>query len=101
MSKKGKNTAVNKKTLRRILNYIKKYNILVILSLICAAISVVLTLYAPILTGHMVDKIVGAGNVDFGALKQLAVRFVIVIAITAVCQWIICLLYTSPSPRDS
>lgn len=92
MSKKVKNNAVNKKTLRRILNYIKKYNILVILSLICAAISVVLTLYAPILTGHMVDKIVGAGNVDFGALKQLAVRFVIVIAITAVCQWIMNIL---------
>ncbi len=31
MSKKVKNNAVNKKTLRRILNYIKKYNILVIL----------------------------------------------------------------------
>lgn len=92
MSKKVKNNAVNKKTLRRILNYIKKYNILVILSLICAAISVVLTLYAPILTGHMVDKIIGAGNVDFGALKQLAVRFVIVIAITAVCQWIMNIL---------
>ena len=40
----------------------------------------------------MVDKIVGAGNVDFGALKQLAVRFVIVIAITAVCQWIMNIL---------
>ena len=59
MSKKEKSTSVNKKTLGRILKYIKRYSFLVVLSLICAAISVVLTLYAPIITGHMVDKIVG------------------------------------------
>ena len=55
MSKKEKSTSVNKKTLGRILKYIKRYSFLVVLSLICAAISVVLTLYAPIITGHMVD----------------------------------------------
>ena len=64
MSKKEKSTSVNKKTLGRILKYIKRYSFLVVLSLICAAISVVLTLYAPIITGHMVDKIVGKGAVD-------------------------------------
>ena len=92
MSKKGKSTSVNKKTLGRILKYIKRYSFLVVLSLICAAISVVLTLYAPIITGHMVDKIVGKGAVDFGALKTLAIRFVIVVAVTAVCQWIMNIL---------
>jgi len=92
MSKKEKSTSVNKKTLGRILKYIKRYSFLVVLSLICAAISVVLTLYAPIITGHMVDKIVGKGAVDFGALKTLAIRFVIVVAVTAVCQWIMNIL---------
>ena len=91
MSKKEKSMSVNKKTLGRILKYIKRYSFLVVLSLICAAISVVLTLYAPIITGHMVDKIVGKGAVDFGALKTLAIRFVIV-AVTAVCQWIMNIL---------
>ena len=43
MSKKEKSTSVNKKTLGRILKYIKRYSFLVVLSLICAAISVVLT----------------------------------------------------------
>ena len=92
MSKKEKSTSVNKKTLGRILKYIKRYSFLVVLSLTCAAISVVLTLYAPIITGHMVDKIVGKGAVDFGALKTLAIRFVIVVAVTAVCQWIMNIL---------
>ena len=92
MSKKEKSMSVNKKTLGRILKYIKRYSFLVVLSLICAAISVVLTLYAPIITGHMVDKIVGKGAVDFGALKTLAIRFVIVVAVTAVCQWIMNIL---------
>lgn len=92
MSKKEKSTSVNKKTLGRILKYIKRYSFLVVLSLTCAAISVVLILYAPIITGHMVDKIVGKGAVDFGALKTLAIRFVIVVAVTAVCQWIMNIL---------
>ena len=54
MSKDKGNKSVNKKTILRILKYIKRYRFLVVLSLICAAISVVLTLYAPIIMGHAV-----------------------------------------------
>ena len=88
MSKEKGNISVNKKTILRILKYIKRYRFLVVLSLICAAVSVVLTLYAPIIMGHAVDKVVGPGNVDFAGLKVMLAKLVVVVLITAVAQWI-------------
>lgn len=85
---KIENKDQNKQTLKRILKCIKKYSVLVVFSLICAAVSVVLTLYAPILMGNSVDKIVGAGNVDFDGLKAVLVKLVVVVAITAIAQWL-------------
>lgn len=85
---KLENKDQNKQTLKRILKCIKKYSVLVVFSLICAAVSVVLTLYAPILMGNGVDKIVGAGNVDFDGLKAVLVKLVVVVAITAIAQWL-------------
>ncbi len=82
----------NKDTIVRILKCIKRYTPLVILSLICAAVSVVLTLYAPILIGHGIDKIVGPGAVDFAGLKAVLLKLCIVIAITSVAQWVMNIL---------
>ncbi|MBP3325277.1 MAG: ABC transporter ATP-binding protein [Coprococcus sp.] len=89
---RNQNQSKNKATIARILKYIKQYRFLVLLSLICAAISVVLTLYAPILIGHGVDKIVGPGEVDFDGLKEILIKLCVVIAITAVAQWIMNIL---------
>lgn len=89
MPKKNTN---NKATLLRIIKYIKKYSFLLVLSVVCAAISVVLTLYAPILTGHAVDKIVGPGQVDFDGLRAILMKLVVVVLITAIAQWIMNIL---------
>lgn len=77
----------NKAVIKRILTHIKKYRFLVVLSFICAAISVAATLYAPILTGNAIDLIAGAGKVDFEGIKGIIKTFIIVIAVTAVSQW--------------
>ncbi len=58
-----------KKTLVKVMKYIKKYRMLVVLSLIFAAVTVVTTLYLPILTGNAVDLMVKKGKVDFVGLK--------------------------------
>ena len=80
---------MNKKsTIRRVLKYIKKYLFFVILSLLLAAVSVALTLYAPILSGKGIDLIVSKGNVDFDELFKTAIKFVSVIAATALAQWL-------------
>lgn len=78
---------MQKSTIKTVLNYIKKYKILVVLSLAFAAITVALTLYVPILTGKAVDFIVGKGNVDFDELIKIVVRIVIIVALTALLQW--------------
>ena len=49
--KKKKLQGFDKAVLKRVLTHIKKYRILVILSFVCAMITVASTLYAPILTG--------------------------------------------------
>lgn len=80
---------MNKKsTIRRVLKYIKKYLLFVILSLLLAAAGVALTLYAPILSGKGIDLIVSKGNVDFDELFRTAIKFVSVIASTALAQWL-------------
>lgn len=77
-----------KSVLKKVLTYIKKYNIYMILSIIAAIITVVSTLYFPILTGDAVDMIIGKGNVDFVQIKKIIVKMLIVIVVTAIAQWI-------------
>ena len=80
-----------KDTLKRGLTYIKPYRYFVWLSLLFAFVTVVTTLYAPIVTGNAIDFIVDKGQVDFTGLKPLLIRFAIVIAITALSQWLMSL----------
>lgn len=77
-----------KKTLVKVMKYIKKYRMLVVLSLIFAAVTVVTTLYLPILTGNAVDMMVKKGKVDFVGLKPIVRTMLIVLVITGVAQWI-------------
>ncbi|MBC8611197.1 Putative multidrug export ATP-binding/permease protein SAV1866 [uncultured Ruminococcus sp.] len=75
-------------TIRKVLGYIKRYWFLLALSIFFAAVTVILTLYAPILIGYGVDKIVGKGNVDFDGLKGIMLQISVVVALTAAAQWI-------------
>lgn len=75
-------------TVKRILDYIGHYKWGVLLSLCLAAITVVTTLYAPILIGDAVDVIIGPGKVDFTALMSVLKKMAVVILITAVSQWL-------------
>lgn len=77
-----------KKTLKKVMKYIKKYRIRVVMSLIFAAVTVITTLYLPILTGNAVDLMVEKGKVDFAGLKPIVKTMLIVLAITGVAQWI-------------
>ncbi|MCM1345362.1 MAG: ABC transporter ATP-binding protein/permease [Muribaculaceae bacterium] len=75
-------------TLKQVLNYIRRYWLLVGLSLILAAVTVILTLYIPILTGDAVDLLLGKGAVDFGGVFFIMKKIGIAIAVTAVSQWV-------------
>ena len=86
--KPRKMTADDAKTIRRILHYIENYRGHVILSVLLAAVTVVLTLYIPILTGQAVDTIVGPGEVDWTTLLQILERMGFMILVTAFAQWV-------------
>lgn len=86
--KKMINNKSNKDILKKVLNYIGKYKIFLFLSIVLAAVSVILTLYIPILTGQAVDCILGPGAVDFGGILEILKRMAAVIIITAVVQWV-------------
>ena len=76
------------KTLNKVLRYIRKYHIYLILSLVFAAISVALTLYVPILVGHAIDCIVGPGDVNFDAIAKLIIKILAAVLVTSLCQWL-------------
>lgn len=75
-------------TIKRVLKYTKKYNIYIAFSLILAAVTVVLTLYLPILTGNAVDLMLGKDAVKFTGLMAILKKMVVIIAFTALAQWL-------------
>ena len=79
---------MRKKTLRQIFKYIRANTVLLVISLLCALISVVGTLYLPILIGKGVDLCLGQGQVDFEQILQLILIGVIVIAVTMAAQFV-------------
>ena len=77
-----------KETIRKVLRYIRRYWIYLLLSLVLAVVTVAYTLYIPILTGDAIDSIVGKGQVDFDAVFAILKRIALVIGTTMIVQWI-------------
>ena len=78
----------NQDTIKKVFKLIRPYMHYLILSLIFAAISVALTLYAPILSGNAIDLILSKGHVDFAGVFQILKRYAVVIILTGVAQWL-------------
>ena len=84
MKKKNENSA----TLVRVIALIKPYLWLLCLSLLFAVLTVITTLYAPVLIGQAVDHVIGAGNVDFEAIVPILIKLLVVVGIMAVSSWL-------------
>ena len=82
---------VQKSVLKPLLAYARPYRGLFGISMLLALITVVTTLYAPILIGQCVDLIIGKGNVDIKALTPVLVKLCVTVSITAVSQWLMSL----------
>lgn len=78
----------NKGTLKKVFSYIGKYKYFLILSMLFAAVTVGLTLYAPILVGKAIDCIIGKGNVDFVNMKSILIKVAVIVVSTALIQWL-------------
>ena len=77
-----------KRTLAKVLTYIRRYWGYLGCSVVLAAVTVALTLYLPILTGRAIDLIVDAGRVDFAGIFVILRRMAVIIVLTAAAQWV-------------
>lgn len=78
---------MQKSTIKKLLTRLKKYKIYIIFSLIFALLTVILTLYLPIIIGNAIDCIVSEGNVDFDKITSIFIKVGIVVGITSIFQW--------------
>ncbi len=78
----------NASTIKKVLNAIKKYRLLLLISIILATVTVALSLYIPIVIGNAIDLIIDTGNVDFDSIKPMLLKVGIIAIITAFLQWI-------------
>lgn len=82
----------NRSSLLKLIPYITKYWPALLLSIIFAAVSVLLQLYAPILFGDAIDQLLGQGNVQFSPMFACLNQILLVIASAALCTWLMNLL---------
>ena len=75
-----------KGTLLRVLQYVKPYRVLVIVSLLCACVSAAAQLLIPVLTGKAIDQMIGAGQVNLSGVLVFAVWIAVVAALSAATQ---------------
>ncbi len=77
-----------KGTLKKVLKLIGRYKYLLAISVFFAAVSSALALYVPILIGRAIDQIIGRNNVGFDAIVSILIKVGVIVAVTAVLQWV-------------
>ena len=78
----------NKKIIKAVLAYIGNYRILLVISLAMAMVTVVLTLYLPILFGNAIDLIAENGLNELGSIFKVIITAALVAGATALLQWV-------------
>ena len=85
MSKKNGSA---KESLWKLFSFLKPYKLSLFLSLISTFLSVVFSLFLPVLLGKAVDKIAGRGTVDFLGLGQILRTMLLVLLLAVAFQWL-------------
>ena len=79
--------ATQTSTLKKVLRRLKPHTFAIVLSLISAAVSVVMSLYIPVLIGRAIDCIVEAGKVDFSLMKGYLMGVAVCALAAGIVQW--------------
>ena len=91
-SKKKKMPKSSMETFFKVLRMIGNYRFLLILSIVLAAVTVVLQLYVPILFGNAIDEVIGAHAVDFERMWYYLSRILVMVIISSVSTWIMSII---------
>ncbi len=82
----------NKSVTMRLFRYTKPFAYLLVPAFLSAVISVLLSLYVPILVGRGIDYIIGKDNVDFPMIKHYVIMIFISVVLSSVFNWIMSFL---------
>lgn len=74
--------------LKRVFSELKGYRMQIVLSLLCAVLTVIFTLLIPVLTGKAIDCMLGQGAIQWNALLTIVEKMVVVIIGTFFFQWV-------------
>ena len=85
-------TGTSTETLNKVLQVVRKFWLLLVLSVVLAGITVVLQLYVPVLFGDAIDAIIDKGNVDFDMVGKYMARIGILIAVSSLASWVMNLI---------
>ncbi len=83
-----KKNKVSKGTVGKILTYVRPYYAGLFLSFLCAALTVVLTLYIPIAVGQAIDHIIEPGKVHMDIIVDILIKVAVAAILAALIQWI-------------
>ncbi|MBR6094396.1 MAG: ABC transporter ATP-binding protein [Lachnospiraceae bacterium] len=79
---------MNLRIIKKLMRFIKGFRVLLLLSLVLSAVSVILQLYIPVLFGKCVDYLAGIGNVNFEALNTDLVKILGFVFIAGIGTWV-------------
>ena len=85
-----KNTSFQ--TLGKVLKFIGKYKILLVLSIVLSTIAAILQLYVPILFGAAIDTVIKQGEVHYSQLLSVLINIGICIAVASISLWMMNLI---------
>ena len=85
---KKTSTAGSTETLFKVLHFIGRYRLLLILSIILASVSVVLQLYVPVLFGDAIDQIVAEHTVNFEMMWYYLSRILVMVIVSSLAVWV-------------
>ncbi len=80
-------TSSTRSTLSKLLSYIARYRLLLVFSIVLAAVSVILQLYVPMLFGDAIDCIIEEGKVDFASVSAYLVRILIAVCASSAAAY--------------
>lgn len=83
-----KNEIKQSEVLKRVFSELKGYRMQIVLSLLCAVLTVIFTLLIPVLTGKAIDCMLGVGEIRWSALLAVLEKMTVVIAGTFFFQWV-------------
>ena len=85
-------------TFFKVLRFIGRYRFLLILSIILAAVSVILQLYVPILFGNAIDQVIAQHQVNFEMMWYYLSRILVMVILSSAATW---LRISVPRPSDT